>query len=466
MRTTFANIGPLAMIEERISPLAAFLNRVARGKTLAASPGSRDRSRDRQPNGVAVLPIYGTLVQKPGIVTEYYGGSSTDEVGSWLSAAMASNVEAVVLDVDSPGGSVFGVEELGDKIAAASKKKRVIAVANSLAASGAFWLASQASELVVTPGGQVGSIGVFDVHVDESAFDPAIGRAVTIVKAGERKNAEHPYGPLDQTGRESMQSMVNDYYAKFVRAVARGRNTTQTAVRECYGRGGMVRAEEAIRSNMADTIGTLGDVLSRYGLGTGDLKPASSRASARASLEIETRRQRLHRDMQAKASTPSPIPTSKPLSPAPTPRWHPDCALHEAAHATAAVILGFRSLGVSIVEKPDSIGRAPFDNRTDLSAFDLGFGMAVIYLAGSFGDGLHTDWTKRLCSYQAGSRDRIYAADVCRDPSLLGMANERARKLVAENADAIRHVADALKMHGELSGADVHANVSRHKHAV
>ena len=131
----------------------------------------------------------------------------------------------------APVAACSASRELGDKIAAASKTKCVIAVANSLAASAAFWLASQASELVVTPGGQVGSIGVFAIHVDESAFDPAIGRAVTIVKAGERKNAEHPYGPLDQTGRESMQSTVNDYYAKFVRAVARGRNATQSAVK-------------------------------------------------------------------------------------------------------------------------------------------------------------------------------------------------------------------------------------------
>ena len=90
--------------------------------------------------------------------------------------------------------------------------------------------------------------------------------------------------------------------------------------------------------------------------------------------------------------------------------------------------------------------------------------MAVIYLAGSSGDELHTDWAARLRSYQAGSRDRISAARVCPD-ALLCMANERARKLVAGHACAIRHVADALKMYGELSGADVHAIVSRHKHA-
>ena len=75
-------------------------------------------------------------------------------------AAADSSIGAIVLNIDSPGGSVYGVEELADKIYKARGTKPVYAVANSLAASAAYWIGSAASQLYVTPSGEVGSIGV------------------------------------------------------------------------------------------------------------------------------------------------------------------------------------------------------------------------------------------------------------------------------------------------------------------
>ena len=85
------------------------------------------------------------------------------------------SISAIVLDVDSPGGSVFGVEELATEIRAARGTKPVVAVANSMAASAAYWIASQADELVITPGGMVGSIGVLTAHEDISKAQEMAG---------------------------------------------------------------------------------------------------------------------------------------------------------------------------------------------------------------------------------------------------------------------------------------------------
>lgn len=234
-------------------------------KILAAIESKRQKPGTTR-GDAALIPIYGVITQRADIFTEWSGGSSTESVGRELDAALADGkISTIVLDIDSPGGGVYGVEELAAKIYAARKEKKVIAVSNSLAASAAYWLGCQAGEFVVSPNGEVGSIGVYQLHVDSSAALAESGQKVTIISAGERKTAGHPYGPLDEIGQAELQAGVSDYYEIFVKAVARGRNVSQATVREGFGRGGVLRAEAAVKEGMADRIATLDDVLAKYG---------------------------------------------------------------------------------------------------------------------------------------------------------------------------------------------------------
>lgn len=266
---------PWAIEPDKGRVIAEILSRRANGEAadetelVAAVALKKDKGK-RKPGVVGVIPVYGTITQRADFFSEWSGGTSTEEVGRQLDDFAADpNVEAIVLDVDSPGGSVYGVEELAQKIHATAKQKKVTGVANSEAASAAYWLASQASELVVTPNGQVGSIGVYVMHRDESEALAKWGRKITLISAGERKTAGHPYGPLDDLSRAELQAGVDDYYDKFVKAVARGRNVSQASVREGFGRGGMVRAEKAVKEGMADRIATLEEVLTKYGAAVG-----------------------------------------------------------------------------------------------------------------------------------------------------------------------------------------------------
>jgi ClpP class serine protease len=93
------------------------------------------------------------------------------------------NVRAIVLNIDSPGGSIFGTEELFNKIMAARGSKPITAVVNSVAASAAFWIASAADEIVITPGGMIGSVGVYMVHTDLSAAIAEDGVKETFISA-------------------------------------------------------------------------------------------------------------------------------------------------------------------------------------------------------------------------------------------------------------------------------------------
>lgn len=265
---------------------------------VEAAVALRRPKRNPRAGSVALVPLHGVMTQRADWFTELSGMTSTEAVGRMLDEAAADpGVEAIVLDVDSPGGSVFGTAELADKVAEIKKTKKVVAVANSLAASGAFYVASQASELVVTPSGMVGSIGVLLFHVDRSKANEMAGEVVTLVSAGPRKGALDDSRPLGPEGRAEMDEIVTGYYDLFVKAVARGRGVTQAAVRAGFGKGGVVLAEPAVKEGMADKVGTLESVLARYGVTPADLAPAAAAAvpepRSGVDFDLEVRRRRL-----------------------------------------------------------------------------------------------------------------------------------------------------------------------------
>ncbi len=141
---------------------------------------------------VAVLPLYGTLGQKMGLLQSFSGGTATEQFGGAFRQAVADpNVSAIVMDVDSPGGSVFGVQELWQTIMESRGQKPIVAVANSTMASAAYWISSAAGEIVVTPGGEVGSIGVVAEHQDISGALEQEGIKPTLISAGKKNHDKY-----------------------------------------------------------------------------------------------------------------------------------------------------------------------------------------------------------------------------------------------------------------------------------
>ena len=215
--------------------------------------------------GVAVIPIHGVMAQRMGILEQSSGGTSTEEVGQAVTAAADDpEIKAIILHIESPGGSVYGMRELSDRIFEARGAKPVIAQVDSYAASAAYWAASQASEIVVSPGGDVGSIGVLTVHDDVSERLAAEGIKRTIVSAGEHKVEGNPYEPLTDEARATLQARVDSAHSDFLDTVARGRGVEAGKVAESYGRGRMVRDTEAVRAGMADRVATFAQTLQRF----------------------------------------------------------------------------------------------------------------------------------------------------------------------------------------------------------
>lgn len=269
---------PWAIMPERLAAFAGVIARWSSGSTADAGTMARvradaeivaaRRSATAHTSGgaIAVLPMYGVVTQRGNMADDISGpGSmSTQLFAQALRSALADDaVDAILIDVDSPGGSVYGVQELADEIYQARGRKPVVAIANSLAASAAYWLGSAASELYVSPGGEVGSIGVWSAHEDWSKALAEAGVTTTLISAGMYKTEGNPYQPLSADAQSFMQSRVDDYYGAFTKAVARNRGVPVTSVRDGMGQGRVLGAQAAKNAGMVDDIATFEDVIRR-----------------------------------------------------------------------------------------------------------------------------------------------------------------------------------------------------------
>lgn len=243
------------------SALQAAVARVEGGE-LAPEASVRPSSRA---GATAIIPLQGVLRQKgSSFMDELFGGGggSTEMFAANIRRLAADeSISKIVIDVHSPGGEVFGTQEAADAVYEARKSKRVVAVVNSLGASAAYWIASQANEIIVSPSSRTGSIGVFAMHEDISGMAEQAGVKVTLISAGKFKTEGNQFEELTDEARATIQGMVDDNYAQFVAAVARGRGASQTAVRGGYGQGRVLSAKDAVAAGMADRVGTLRDVL-------------------------------------------------------------------------------------------------------------------------------------------------------------------------------------------------------------
>lgn len=232
----------------------------------SARRGERRANADEPaPRAVGLIPLHGLITPRPTLLSLLFGGGGGLEAfrEQLREAVDNDDLDAIVLDVDSPGGSIALVEETAAEIRAAREVKPVHAVANVDAASAAYWLASQASSLSVTPSGMVGAIGTYSVHVDYTDQNDKLGVKPTYISAGKYKVERNPDAPLDDEAAGYMQTVVDDAYARFVRDVAAGRGTTERAVRNGYGEGRMLTSDDALAEGMVDRVETLEHTVER-----------------------------------------------------------------------------------------------------------------------------------------------------------------------------------------------------------
>ena len=266
----FDESGLAAILPSRFGGLVSQWQRCNRALRDAAFPEMQaeaapvpQRARPEATETIAVIPVHGAISRRSdSIFSELLGGTSLDTLSQQLAHARdEEQIKAIVLHVDSPGGGVYGIDEMAQAISELNKHKPVIAFADGLAASAAYWLIAGASHIVATPSAELGSIGVYAVHFDESRMLDQFGVTPTLIKAGEFKAEANPYQPLSDEDRAAMQSRIDTHYNRFLTRVARGRGISASKVRDTFGKGRVLDAVQAEAVGMATAIGGWPDVV-------------------------------------------------------------------------------------------------------------------------------------------------------------------------------------------------------------
>ena len=212
-----------------ITPEAhAAMRRAAAGNLFLQSPPEPPVSDLLQiQDGIGIIPIFGVLMKRPDIFSRVLlGATDMDEITAAITeAGDREDVQAVLLDIDSPGGTVNGTPELASAVGALSKGKYVYAFSDGQMCSAAYWIASQADAIYATPSARVGSIGVLLPMLDESEAFKQEGLKMEVFAAGKYKSVGVPGVSLTDEQRTWLQSSIDEIAADFQAAVlARGRS--------------------------------------------------------------------------------------------------------------------------------------------------------------------------------------------------------------------------------------------------
>lgn len=263
---------PWAMRQDILSAMTEIVVRHLKGEKLSVSeieskigPGKAEPpDYFIDANGAARIPIYGVIAKRASMVSNISQpeGTSIEEIRrDFMSALNDPVVKSIILDIDSPGGSVDGVAELSDTIFEARGKKPIIAYADGMMASAAYWIGSAADKIYASKSSEVGSIGVYAVISDYSRANANEGVDVNIIKAGKYKAAGHPDKHMTEEDKESIQDDVNDYYNLFTESIMRHRNMSMENVMKAAN-GKTFIGKKALSMGLIDGIANIDEAIS------------------------------------------------------------------------------------------------------------------------------------------------------------------------------------------------------------
>jgi signal peptide peptidase SppA len=215
-------------------------------------------------DGTAIIPVIGPIFPRANMMTAMSGATSAQQVAMEFTAAMESpDVHSIVLNIDSPGGAVTGINELSQMIYNARGQKPIKAYVSGIGASAAYWLASAADEVISAETAELGSIGVVSAYKDTSTKDDREGvktiEVVSSISPLKRVN------PSSDEGRAKVQRIVDSVASVFVKALAQNRGTEESTVLEDFGKGDLFVGARALSAGLIDRVGTMEQVMAECG---------------------------------------------------------------------------------------------------------------------------------------------------------------------------------------------------------
>lgn len=272
-------------LAHRLASLDLHVHLSSDAPELATATAAEQR-RFLSNDGVAVIEIEGRMMKH---VSSLGDGTSTVLARRAIrSAAADPDVAAILLRIDSPGGTVAGTQDLADEVAAAAKKKPTQAFIEDACASAAYWIASQTDKIWANPTALIGSIGTYGVVQDLSQMAENEGVKVHVVRAGDFKGMGAPGTAVTSEQLAEFQRIVTEVNDHFLRGVAQGRKMEPSAVR-AIADGRVHLAKPAVGMGLIDGVKSLDEVLSglsrKKGKRMNQTDPAVPVKAAAASFE-------------------------------------------------------------------------------------------------------------------------------------------------------------------------------------
>ena len=214
-------------------------------------------------DGCACIEICGVIGKRVSDIEKCSGMCDVNDITKELDACMADdNVQSIMLDIASPGGTVTGIQELAEKIAECRMTKPVMAYTDAQMCSAAYWIGSAASVIAASPSATVGSIGVYMALLDSSAMQAAAGLKTEVFKAGKFKGAGIPGTTLTDEQRSQMQAQVDYIMQQFTSSVRENRGVH---ISDDVMQGQTHFAKQAVGMGLVDMVGTRAEAKSAIG---------------------------------------------------------------------------------------------------------------------------------------------------------------------------------------------------------
>lgn len=248
-------------IPSRVEALAAQVDGMTFKALMAGDPLRNNVQKTEPQKGVVFLYIDGMVLQRQNVLSRWLGATTLDVLGAQFRAAIDNDVVSqIVFIIDSPGGSVPGVQEFAGQIFEARGRKKITAfVYGGMMASAAYWIGAAADEVIATPSAtDIGSIGAMRMHRVEGSKNVTIFRST----GAANKSRLNPYEALTDDVKAHVVQKLDGIEANFHADMKRFRGLT---IEDC-GKGDTFASEQAFECGMIDRIAPFDAMLDQWGL--------------------------------------------------------------------------------------------------------------------------------------------------------------------------------------------------------
>ncbi len=260
----------------------------AEEKQLRAASQDYGSGAEAPQQQVALMNLHGVILSRASGDMTMSGYTDPQRFAANMRrAADDPSISRIVLSIDSPGGSVSGTRTAGDAVAYAASKKEVVAVADDMAASAAYWIGAQATKFIADPGATVGSIGVIMALKDTSEKNAKDGVQTHVLRSGVEKALGQPGEAITDATLAHYNEQLMTFHDQFVEAVAKGRGMTVAQV-QLLATGRTWIGQAAVDVGLADAVGTVQQALAGAFSAQPDAQRPAAKSPTRLSAAVET----------------------------------------------------------------------------------------------------------------------------------------------------------------------------------